>query len=98
MRTSRKNHLPLVLNMNRDKSLVQNQRVWLPILPIIRAPNVPRQSGFIRSATWNFAAEIKSAVGNKLRLFSVDDLRTRLSEFIHVRHQLESDYFSVWFL
>src|SRR6478609_8358622 len=78
VRASGKNHLPLVLHMNRDESLIENQRVWLPTLPITRATNVTRQSGFIRSATWNFPAEIKRAVCNKLGLFSVDDLRARL--------------------
>src|SRR5678815_617184 len=84
--------------MNRDKSLVHNQRVRLPTLQITRAPNVPRQSCLIRCPTRNFPAEIKRAVGKKLRLITVDDLRARLRELVHVRHPLESDYFSVWFL
>src|SRR4029079_9870798 len=71
VRTCGKDHLPLVLNMNGNKSLVQNQWVRLPTLPITRATNGPRESSFICIATRNFTAEIKSPVCNELRLFSV---------------------------
>ena len=86
MRACRKDKLPLVFYMHRNKSFIHDEGVRSPGLAVIAPAKVARKSRFILGETRDLTTNIKRPASYKLGLARIDDVGARVRERIRIRH------------